>query len=568
MPAKIWRLAQADPHTVSILQNQLGIHPVFCQLLAQRGITSFDEARRFFRPDWAQLHDPFDMAGMDAAVPRLQRALAEGEGILLYGDYDVDGTMGVSLLYDFLAKRGAKLDYYLPDRYSEGYGLSIEGVEYAHRKGLSLIVAIDCGIRDLAAARHAQRLGLDLIICDHHLPGSELPEAAAILDPKRADCSYPYPELSGAGVAFKLAQALARATPAADERQELEPLLDLLVISIAADIVPLTGENRVLAYLGLERLNATERPGIKALAAQSRRQWPLRISDIVFGLAPRINAAGRLADAAQVVKLMLAADREVAYHYAQVLDQRNQLRREFDRRTFEEAQALWLADPDHPRRAAIVLYQPHWHKGVVCIVASRMAEAFHKPAIILTQSDNRIVGSGRSAGTFDLHAALSLCEDVLINYGGHTHAAGLTLSNHWLPAFSDRFEGAAQALGRPEDKAPALDINAELPLSQITPAFYRILRQFGPFGPGNPTPVFLARGVADTGGARRLQGDHLRIVVKQGDSDTFGGIAFNRGHELEQLLRSPAFDLCFSLEENHWKDQVSLQLMVKDVHFD
>ena len=567
MPSKTWQLLPTPEHTAHALQQQLGIHPVFCQLLAQRGIDSFESARQFFRPEWVHLHDPFLMSGMDVAVARIQQALYAGEGILLFGDYDVDGTMGVCLLYDFLQSRHTQLDYYFPDRYREGYGLSLEGIDYAHAKGLGLVIAIDCGIRSEEAARHAQRLGIDLIICDHHLPGDTLPEALAILDPKQPSCTYPFKELSGAGVAFKLAQALTRAW-AEDEMAVLTPLLDLLVISIAADIVPMTHENRVLAHLGLAQLNHSERPGIKALVAQSRSSWPLRISDIVFGLAPMINAAGRLADAAQVVKLVLAADIRIAQNYARVLEQRNDLRREFDRRTYEEARALWLAEPDSESRASIVLYQEHWHKGVIGIVASRMAEEFHKPTIILTRSDHTLTGSGRSVSGFDLHAALGYCADVLTSYGGHTHAAGLSLNPGWLPAFQDRFEGAVQAL-LPSDGLPIqIDIAAELTLDQITPGFFRLLKQFAPFGPGNPNPIFMSRQVEDTGASQRLKGDHLRLLVRQGQSEVIGAIAFGRGADFEQLSSHPRFDLCYTLEENRWHDQRRLQLAVKDIRFE
>ncbi|NUO03446.1 MAG: single-stranded-DNA-specific exonuclease RecJ, partial [Saprospiraceae bacterium] len=483
----------------------------------------------------------------------------------VYGDYDVDGVTSIALLYSFLEPLGAELDYYIPDRYKEGYGLSKEGVEYARDNGVKLLIAMDCGITARDEARLARNYGIDLIICDHHLPGQLLPDACAVLDPKRPDCHYPYKELSGCGVTFKLAQAYAQTQhlhPSA-----LEALLDLLAISIASDIVPITGENRTLSALGMQRLNRTERTGLKALIEQSGRQHPLTVSDIVFGLGPMINAAGRLADAAQAVRLLLSKEVDAAADYARILEYRNKLRREFDQRIAEEARALLAEDPEWAQRRAIVLYQQHWHKGVVGIAASRMVEQFSRPAIMLTESEGRLVGSARSVAGFDLYEGLRACKDLLISFGGHTHAAGLSLMPQNLELFRDRFETIVQVALSQTPAVPVINIAAEIELKDITQKFWNILRQFAPFGPGNLNPVFVAKGVVNAGYSRLLTGNHLRLSVKQGDSPVFNGVAFGQGDALAKVQSGQAFDLCFTIEEHTWEDRTSLQLMVKDMRF-
>jgi len=564
-PEKQWIPDPADENAVRELHEALRIAPVFCRLLVQRGIYTFEAAKQFFRPDWSDLHDPFLMKDMPEATDRLTTAIQKKEKILLYGDYDVDGVTSIALMHSFLEPLGADLDYYIPDRYKEGYGLSYEGIEYANENGVKLIIAMDCGITARDETRRARSYGIDLIICDHHLPGQLLPEANAILDPKRPDCNYPYKELSGCGVAFKLAQAYAQTQhlhPSA-----LEALLDLVAISIASDIVPITGENRTLSALGMQRLNRTERTGLKALIEQSGRQHPLTVSDIVFGLGPMINAAGRLADAGQAVRLLLSNEVDTAADYARILEYRNKLRREFDQRVAEEARALLTEETDWEQRCSIVLYQKHWHKGVVGIVASRMVEQFSRPAIVLTESEGRLVGSARSVAGFDLYEGLRACKDLLISFGGHTHAAGLSLMPQNLQIFKDRFETIAQVALSQTPPVPVVNIAAEIELKDITPKFWNILRQFAPFGPGNRNPVFAVHGAVNAGYSRLLTGNHLRLSVKQNDAPIFYGVAFGQGDVLPKILSGKPFDLCFTIEEQTWEERTSLQLMVKDLKF-
>ncbi|MBX2928237.1 MAG: single-stranded-DNA-specific exonuclease RecJ [Saprospiraceae bacterium] len=558
-----WNFLPADEAKTQALHHALGIHPVLCRLLVQRGIETFDQAKAFFRPSLDDLHDPFLMQDMETAVARLRRAIEQEEKILLYGDYDVDGATSVAMMYSFLSPLHRHIDYYIPDRYKEGYGISLEGIEYAREQGISLIIAMDCGITAVAQTARAGSYGIDLIICDHHLPGDALPAAHAVLDPKRPDCAYPYKELSGCGVAFKLAQAYTQRY--ALDVEPLHALLDFLAISVAADIVPMTGENRILAWYGLRRLNRSPRPGINALIEESRRQRPLQINDIVFGLAPMINAAGRLADAGHAVRLLLAEERIVAAEYARVLENRNQLRREFDRRTAEEATALF--EPEKEERRSIVLYQPHWHKGIVGIAAARMVEAYHRPAILLTRSENIATGSARSVPGFDLHEALGRCSDLLISYGGHTHAAGLSLLPENVPAFKDRFEAIVQLSLPQEAICRTIPLSAEMNFEHLTTSFWNILRQFAPFGPGNRSPVFASRGVSDTGYSRLLKGTHIKLSLRQGASPVFTGIAFDQGAAFERVAQRKPFDICFTLEESRWDDRTALELVVRDMQF-
>ncbi|MDX1940076.1 MAG: single-stranded-DNA-specific exonuclease RecJ [Saprospiraceae bacterium] len=563
---KEWRLIETDQVVVAQLQQALGIHPIFCQLLVQRGITTYEQAKRFFRPELSQLHNPFLMKDMDKAISRIEEAMLQKERILLYGDYDVDGTTAIALLYSFLQMHHKNLDYYIPDRDKEGYGVSFEGIEYARQKNTGLLITLDCGITAIDQIERANQYGMDVIICDHHLPEKQLPNAIAILDPKRPNCNYPFKELSGCGVAFKLAQAYVEKHGL--DWQELEDLLDLLVISIASDIVPIVDENRTLAWFGLQKLNNTKRLGLRALIAKSRREPPLTISDIVFGLGPMINAAGRLADAEQAVRLMLSAEPSVAHDYARVLDYRNQLRKEFDRRIAQEAKEILERDWRDQQKKSIVLFQPHWHKGLVGIVAARMVEDYHRPAIILTQSEGKIVGSARSIKGFDIHQALGLCKDLLISYGGHAHAAGLSLYPENIIFFQERFEAVVNTLSSEEIFTPEIPIAAEIELKDITPAFWNMLRQFAPFGPGNRNPNFVTKSVRDTGFSRLLKDNHLRIAIGQPDSNPCYGIAFGRGDDYEKIKTRRPFHVCFNLQENKWGGNARLQLVVKDFKFD
>jgi single-stranded-DNA-specific exonuclease len=550
---------------VQNLRQALNIHPILCRLLVQRGIKSFGDAKDFFRPDLSQLHDPFLMKDMDAAVERLARAINRKERILLYGDYDVDGTTAVAMMYAFLSKHHPNLDYYIPDRYKEGYGVSFAGIEYAHLNKTSLIIAMDCGIQAREQVSKARSLGIDFIICDHHLPEGKLPDAVAVLDPLREDCLYPCKGLSGCGVAFKLVQAyiLKNDLPAS----EWEELLDFLVLSIAADIVPVTGENRTLAYFGLQKLNATQRPGLSALIEQSGKQRPLSISDVVFGLAPRINATGRLADAVSAVRLMLSNEKFVASDNARLLDHRNKLRKEYDQSIVKEAKELFESMPAWQDQRSIVLFQPHWHKGIVGIAAARMVEHFHKPSILLTESNGVAVGSARSVPGYNIYQAIKVCGDLLLNFGGHNHAAGMSLPVEAIPAFQERFEAAVRESLAEELRIPEIPISAVLELQDITPGFWRILKQFAPFGPGNRSPVFASQNVRDAGYSRLMAGNALRLAVKQGNSPIMYGVAFDRGEDFAKISSKKPFHICYKLEENTWQGETSIRMVVKDIKF-
>ncbi len=557
-----WRLVAADEAAVQHLHGTLRIAPLLCRLLVQRGITTFDAARAFFRPQFADLHHPYLMADMTAAVDRLDLAIRNGERILLYGDYDVDGTTSVALMYTFLAGFYRNIDYYLPDRDKEGYGVSLVGVEYARNTGAALVVAMDCGIKAHRAVDLARSYGIDFIVCDHHLPDSTLPAAVAVLDPKRPDCNYPYEHLSGCGIAFKLAQALALRydTPA----EELNHLLDLVAVSIACDIVPMTGENRVLAHLGMHVLNREPRLGLWALLQRSGRRYPLSVTDVVFGIGPLINAAGRLGDARDAVRLLLSAERNSALEAAGVLVQRNRERRNVDQSITQAAKFLVRTDPVLSARKSIVVYNPDWHKGIIGIVASRLVEEFHRPSIVLTQSEGKVVGSARSVSGFDLHRALEQCEPLFLSFGGHAHAAGVQLPLENLAPFVEQFETAVQAGLLPEDEKPALDIAAYVDFSGITPAFWQALKQFEPFGPGNMNPVFGAVRVVDTGQSRLLANNHVRLSVQQADGPVFTGVGFGLGKAFGAVQGRP-FDLAFQLFEDDWGGERALSLMVKDI---
>ena len=562
MPAFRWRLSATDETVAQHLHQVLGIAPILCRLLAQRGISTFEEARLFFRPALHDLHDPFLMQDMDRAVQRLQAALGQHERILLYGDYDVDGATSVALLYSFFAPFYQNIDYYLPDRDKEGYGVSLAGVEYARQTGATLVVAMDCGIKAHHAIGHARDYGIDFIVCDHHLPDGTLPAAVACLDPKRPDCPYPYKELSGCAIAFKLAQALAlrQGIPA----EQLYPLLDLVALSIACDIVPMTGENRVLTHFGLQQLNRDPRLGLWALIERSGRRYPLSVSDVVFGIGPLLNAAGRLGDARDAVRLLLAAERHSALEAAGMLVQRNRERRAVDQSTTEEAQRRVRHDPAAAARKSLVLFDPGWHKGILGITASRLVEAFHKPTVVLTESEGRAVGSARSVPGFDLHEALSRCAHLFVSFGGHAHAAGVQLAPENVPVFAEQFEAIVQQNLPPEAALPELELAGELRLGDITPAFWRVLKQFAPFGPGNMNPVFLARGLRDTGQSRLLANNHLRLAVGQGDSPVFTGVGFGLGEAFAAVQNGP-FDLAFNLFDDDWQGERVLSLMAKDI---
>lgn len=562
LPAR-WHLISVDEQAVQQLHEDLRLPVLFCRLLLQRGISTKEEARRFFRPQLEDLHNPFLMRDMDIAVARLDTALHKGERILLYGDYDVDGTTSVAVMYAFLSGFYRNLDYYLPDRDKEGYGVSLAGVEYAKQTACSLIIAMDCGIKAHDAISLANEYGIDFIVCDHHLPEGALPAAVANLDPKRPDCPYPYKELSGCGIAFKLAQALAlhNNTPI----EEIEHLLDLVAISIACDIVPMDGENRVMAYHGLKQLNASPRTGLWALMKRINNTPPLDVNDLVFGLGPLINAAGRLGDAREAVRLLLSVDHNSALTNASALVTRNRQRREVDHSTTDAARRRVMEAPDWEQRKSVVVFDPGWHKGIIGIAASRMAEHFHRPAVVLMQSDGKAVGSARSVPGFDLYGALQQCEDLFYSFGGHAHAAGLQMPLDKVDEFIERFERIVSDMMTPEAAEPAVDIYGTIHLDEITPEFFRLLRRFEPFGPANRNPVFCALGVVDTGQSRQLDNNHVRLSVKHPESNTVHkGIGFGLGEVFESVKDGP-FNIAFNLREEEWRGEKSLSLQVKDM---
>jgi single-stranded-DNA-specific exonuclease len=561
---KRWTLSSAEESHIQELHNALNIRKVYCQLLAQRGILDLEAARAFFRPAPAGLHDPFLMRDMDRAVQRIDEAVGRGEKILIYGDYDVDGTTAVALVYSFLQKWHTALDFYLPDREKEGYGISEAGMTYAHARGFSLVIALDCGIKASGPIALARDLGVEVIVCDHHLPEERLPPACAILNPKQPGCPYPYKALSGCGIGFKLISALSRHWQG--DPGELRAGLDLVAASIAADIVPVTGENRILAALGMEKLKRHPLPGLRALWEQSLPEGKPgaieSMEDIVFRIAPRINAAGRMGDARHAVRLLVAEDPEEARELARRLHRDNAIRQELDQQI--TSQALTMLEGTEARRTT-VLYDPSWHKGVIGIVASRVMESCYRPTILLTRSKDRLTGSARSVRGFDIHEALVSCADLLESFGGHQYAAGMTLRPEQLEAFSDRFESAVAATIRPELLIPEIRIDACVALEEIGMPFFRLLNQFAPFGPANREPVFLARAVRDNGESRPIKDAHIRFGIRQGNGPSFAGIGFNLADKFSLLAGGKPVDLCFSVRENRWNGRSRLQLQVWDI---
>jgi single-stranded-DNA-specific exonuclease len=563
---KQWIYKTTDEVAVEELHATLKIHRVFCRLLVQRGITTFEQARLFFRPELTHLHDPFLMKGMEAAVLRLEHAIQNQEKILLFGDYDVDGTTSVALMSAFLAPFTSHFIPYIPDRYTEGYGVSQQGIDFAATQGCSLVIAMDCGIKAVDKVAYAKTKNIDFIICDHHLPDPEVPDAVAVLDAKQADCAYPYKELSGCGVAFKLAQAYIEKNDLNFE--QLLPLLDLLMVSIACDIVPITGENRVLAYFGLQRLNDNARQGLRALINAAGRSYPLSISDVVFGLGPMINAAGRLSDAKTAVKVLLCEDPTEAETQAAFLKAENLRRKTLETEMTEMAIQRFLNMPDWESRKAVVVYDAGWHKGVIGIVAARLVERFQRPSIVLTQSGEFITGSARSVSGFDINEALKNCSDFLMNFGGHRYAAGLTLPPENLAAFAKRFEQTVAATITAEQLIPTVRINADLSFEQLQHKnFWHILRQFAPFGPENMRPVFRTSRVIDAGRSKLLKEKHLKLRLRQQDTDAPPQevIGFGMGEHYEAIKAKKTLDICYTVEMNEWHERRALQLQLKDL---
>ncbi len=550
---------------VKSLAGTINVSPFLAALLVQRGVHDFEQARTFFRPELDHLHDPFLMKDMDRAVERLTQAIGRGEKILVYGDYDVDGTTSVTLFYGFLRTFYDQLDYYIPDRYVEGYGVSTQGIDYAAENGFTLIVALDCGIKSIDKVSYALSKGIDFIICDHHRPGNELPPAAAVLDPKRADCAYPYKELTGCGVGFKLLHAFCMQH--GRDETELFAYLDLLVVSIASDIVPITGENRVLAYYGLQRLNSSPRTGLKALIKIAGISNALDITSVVFGLGPRINAAGRIKHAKEAVRLLLCEDEDEADEFASAINKHNSDRRTFDTTITDEALAMIQNDAWLTGAKSTVLFKEDWHKGVIGIVASRCIEHFHRPTIILTQSNGKAAGSARSVPGFDVYEAIEECAELLEQFGGHTFAAGLTLPIENVNAFRQRFEEIVSNRILPDQLLPMINVDMELDLEAISWKFYNVLKQMSPFGPGNMMPMFVSRGVSVAKKPTIMKEKHIKFDVYQGNSPAFTTIAFGMAHIYPDLMSGKPFDICYHLDENNFRDQRTLQLMLKDIKF-
>ena len=609
MQEKNWIIREDyDLETVEKLAASLGVDRIIAILLVERGVTSYEEARRFFRPGLDQVHDPFLMKGMKEAIHRINEAIEKHQRIMVYGDYDVDGTSAVALVYSYLKELNRNIDFYIPDREREGYGISTQGIDYARDTGVKLIIALDCGIKANEQVAYAKQFGIDFIIGDHHLPGDDVPQAVAVLDPKQVDCPYPYKELSGCGIGFKIVEAhleqrlgvrLCDLPEQLDEqrrnRQEelklrLLKYLDLVAVSIASDIVPIMGENRVLAFFGLRVLNTKPRPGIEAIlkyghvdrrktdqsdqpdkAKTSYFEKELTITDLVFLVGPRINAAGRIRSAFDSVRLMLTDDPNIAHQLADDINTYNMERKDLDTSATEEAKRRINNDPFYQGRQSLVLYDPSWHRGVVGIVASRIVEAFNKPAIVFTEgADGLITGSARSLKEFDVHEALEKCADLLEHFGGHKSAAGVSLRKENMRAFLDRFESLVREGMGDHEVVPEMEVDAEIGFSQITPKFLRILKQFAPFGPDNNVPVFISRELVDTGGARIVGANHLKFnaIPIAERTAPFPAIAFQQSEAYGRMRRGEIFDLCYQLEENYWRGRTEIQLNVKDIKFE
>jgi single-stranded-DNA-specific exonuclease len=559
---KRWNILQAGEEQITSLRDALKINTVLCKILAQRGIDNFNKAKTYFRPQLSELHDPWLMKDMDKAVARILSAFEKGEKILVFGDYDVDGTTSVASMYQFIKHIYSDTDFYIPHRYREGYGVSKMGIDFAKENGFTLIISLDCGIKSVELITYAKSIGIDFVICDHHLPDKELPPAVAILNAKQIDCPYPYKELCGCGVGFKLMMALAEKLGLPDESYLV--YLDLVATAIAADIVPITGENRVMAYYGLQKVNADPCAGIKALMQLAGVQKHMHISNLVFVIAPRVNAAGRMDDARKAVQLFVEKDYNKALAFAEMLHSDNADRREADSSITVEALALIQQDPLAASRKTTVVFQEHWHKGVVGIVASRLIETYYRPTIVLTRSGDYVAGSARSVAGFNLYEAIHACREHLLGYGGHFAAAGMTLLPENVQAFADAFEKEVSALITDDLLIPEIIIDAEISFTDITPSFFSILAQMEPFGPENMRPVFIARNVSDTGFSKIVKEQHIRFVLRQ-NNITLTGIGFNMADKFPILQQQEPMDIVFTLDENVWNGETSLQLKMIDL---
>ncbi|PKP02018.1 MAG: single-stranded-DNA-specific exonuclease RecJ [Bacteroidetes bacterium HGW-Bacteroidetes-6] len=582
MIAKRWNLKeQGNEELIRLLMEQVNVNRTLANLLVQRGVDSFDKAKAFFRPSLSDLHDPFLMKDMDKAVDRLIEAINNEENVLLYGDYDVDGTTAVATLYKFLKRFKMPLDYYIPDRYSEGYGISLKGIDYADEANCTLIIAVDCGIKDQEKILYAKSKNIDFIICDHHRPGDDIPDAVAVLDPKRKDCSYPFEELSGCGVGFKLMQGLAQKLEIPFD--ELKVLLDLVTLSIAADIVPVTGENRILSHFGLKMINTNPSAGIEAIlktAGVKRRPdsyyktdysftKKITISDLVFIVGPRVNASGRIHSGRSSVELLVSDNADLAEEFATQIDGFNVERKSLDANATSEALTTIEDSLDDFGRKSTILYNPAWHKGILGIVASRLTEHYYKPTIVFTESSEKgiITGSARSIRNFDIYEAIGSCSDLLIHWGGHTYAAGLSLYESNFDEFRRRIEEYAQANITDDMMIPIIEIDSYLDFNEVTKKFYTVLKQFAPFGPGNMNPIFQTNRVYDNGFSKLVGSNHIKLMVTQSHYKSFGlpGIAFQLGEYFNYIESKEPFDIVYAIEENEWNGNTTLQLNIKDI---
>lgn len=566
---KIWNLKkQGDQNEIKHLSAALNVNMIIARLLVQRSIKTFNEARSFFRPRLSDLHDPFLMKDMEKAVIRLEAAIINQEKVLVYGDYDVDGTTSVAMMYTFLKSRLNQVEYYIPDRYSEGYGISPKSISYAEENRFSLIIALDCGIKAVEKISHAKERGLDFIICDHHNPDDQVPPAVAVLDPKQPDCNYPYKELSGCGVGFKLLQAYCQKNNL--EPEEIYDLLDLVVVSIASDIVPLTGENRVLSYYGLKKLNSNPGIGLQTIINFAGLNGSeITISDIVFKIGPRLNASGRIEHGKKSVQILVANDEDKSDLLGEEIDSFNEIRKTLDRDITQEALDMIERNPDLKNMNSTVLYNRDWHKGVVGIVASRITEQYYRPTIILTESNGLATGSARSVRDFDLYEAIGQCSDLLESYGGHMYAAGLTLKIENITEFRRRFEEIVTRQITDLQQIQTIEVDTKISLSDINPRFYRILKQFAPFGPHNATPIFVTEDVFDAGTSRLVgkNQEHLKLDLVEPDvnSGIFPGIAFNQSDKYPLITSGLPFDVCYSITENEYRGKTNLQLYIRDI---
>jgi single-stranded-DNA-specific exonuclease len=563
--------ATGNEEEIASLASELNLDVPLAQLLIQRNIKTYQEAEEFFRPKLTHLHDPFLMKNMDVAIQRIQDAIQAGEKVMIYGDYDVDGTTAVALVYSYFKDHFKDIDYYIPDRYNEGYGVSVKGIDYAAQHGFSLIIALDCGIKAVDKVNYAREKGIEFIICDHHNPGNTIPDSVAVLDAKQEDCNYPYKELSGCGVGLKLVQAFGIKNGL--DANKIYDYLDLVVVSIASDIVPITGENRVLAHFGLKKLNQEPSIGMKAIkevAGIDRKD--ITIEDIVFKIGPRINAAGRMESGKKSVDLLVSDKGTDAQIISKKINSFNLDRRNIDTEITRQAIEMIQGDPSLKEKNSTVLYNPEWHKGVIGIVASRLLDHFYKPTVILTKSNGMVTGSARSVNGFDLYQAIESCSDLLENFGGHKYAAGLTMKVQNLPKFRERFEKFVCDTIDPEQLIPVVEIDTELQLKDITEKFFRILKQFEPFGPGNISPVFLSENVVDNGYGRTVgtNGEHLKLTLIQEENPflVFPAIGFHQGSSFGKINQGAPFDICYQLMENEFRGRVNLQINLLDIKFD